>query len=142
MCFALECFCCPVDTQTMSPSASSFRRVSSTTSRLIESYCSDCGLFIASSPTEEIIELMERLHQCQAPLPEMSRESIEALLQELARKEQQLVEWIQTSERNTQWFAKDPMSAIRAANLGLNENILQQLEFITASIAKKLRSAN
>lgn len=85
---------------------------------------------------------MERLHQCQAPLPEMSRESIEALLQELARKEQQLVEWIQRSERNTQWFAKDPMSAIRAANLGLNENILQQLEFITASIAKKLRSAN
>lgn len=126
----------------MSPSASSFRRVSSTTSRLIESYCSDCGLFIASSPTEEIIALMERLHQCQAPLPEMSRESIEALLQELARKEQQLVEWIQRSERNTQWFAKDPMSAIRAANLGLNENILQQLEFITASIAKKLRSAN
>ena len=85
---------------------------------------------------------MERLHQCQAPLPEMSRESIEALLQELARKEQQLIEWIQTSERNTQWFAKDPMSAIRAADLGLDEHILQQLEIITASIAKKLRRAN
>jgi len=99
-------------------------------------------LFIASSSTEKIIELMERLHQCQAPLPEMSRESVEGLLQELARKEQQLIEWIQTSERNTQWFAKDPMSAIRAADLGLDEHILQQLEIITASIAKKLRRAN
>jgi hypothetical protein len=34
------------------------------------------------------------------------------------------------------------MSAIRAADLGLDEHILQQLEIITASIAKKLRRAN
>ena len=126
----------------MSSSAPSFRRVSSTTSRLIESYCSDCGLFIASSPTERIIAIMENLHQCQSPVPEMSRESIEGLLQELACTEQQLIEWIQTSEHNTQWFAQDPMSAIRAANLGLDEHILQQLEIITVSIAKKLRQAN
>ena len=85
---------------------------------------------------------MEGLHQCQSPVPEMSRESIEGLLQQLACKEQQLIEWIHTSEHNTQWFAQDPMSAIRAANLGLDEHILQQLEIITVSIAKKLRQAN
>ncbi len=123
----------------MMPGSLSFRRVSSTTSRLIESYCSTCGLFIAASPAQNIIETMERLHQCLAPLPEMSRESIETLMQELATKEQQLLDWIHTSEHNTRWFTTDPMGAIRAANLGIDEHILQQLETITLSIARKLR---
>ncbi len=85
---------------------------------------------------------MERLHQCQATLPEMSRETIEMLMQELATKEQQLLDWIHTSEHNSHWFTTDPMGAIRAANLGIDEHILQQLELITLSIARKLRSAN
>lgn len=120
----------------------SFRRVSSTSSRLIESYCSNCGLFVAGSPAHCILEVMERLHQCQVMLPEMSRQRIEALMEELASKEQLLLKWIHSSERNTRWFATDPMGAIRAANLGIDEGTLRQLEAITNSIARKLRRAN
>lgn len=126
--------------QTIPPSeAGSFRRVTSTVSRMIESYCSNCGLFVAGSPAQKIIEIMERLHQCQAPFPDISRVRVEQLMLDLAAKEQHLVEWIQISETNARWFATDPMSAIRAANLGLDDHVLQQLELITLSIARKLR---
>ena len=119
--------------------AGSFRRITSTVSRMIESYCSNCGLFIAGSPAQKIIEIMERLHQCQAPFQDLSRSRMEQLMLDLAAKEQQLAEWIHSSEQNTRWFAADPMGAIRAANLGLDDHILQQLELITLSIARKLR---
>jgi hypothetical protein len=108
---------------------------------MIESYCSDCGLFIAGSPASRIIEIMENLHQCKAPFPDVSRERLERLMQDLAAKEHQLMQWIQTSERNTRWFATDPLSAIRAANLGIDDHVLQQLEMITLSIARKLRQS-
>jgi hypothetical protein len=126
----------------MSSKSKSFHRVSSTSSRLIESYCSACGLFIAGSPRLQIIEMMEKLHQCQAPLQELSRQKVDRLLHELSARENDLRNWIQRSERNTRWFASDPVGAIRAANVGLDEHILQQLELITLSIAQKLRSAN
>jgi hypothetical protein len=109
---------------------------------MIESYCCACGLFIAGSPAHKIIEAMEKLHQCQAPLRDLSRENIERLMHDLAAKEQQLSEWIHSSERNTRWFATDPMSAIRAADLGIEEHVLHQLELITLSIARKLRQAS
>jgi len=126
----------------MSSLAPSFRRVSSTTSRLIESYCSDCGLFIASSPAQQTLEMMEQLHRCQTSTGEVSREQVERLLRELSARETDLIQWIQSSERNTRWFTADPMSAIRAANLGIDERTLDQLELITLSIAKKLRNAS
>ena len=126
----------------MSSKSTSFHRVSSTSSRLIESYCSACGLFIAGSPRLQTIEIMEKLHQCQASLQELSRQSVDRLLHELSARENDLRNWIQRSERNTRWFARDPVSAIRAANLGIDEHILQQLELITLSISRKLRRAN
>jgi hypothetical protein len=126
----------------MSPLAPSFRRVSSTTSRLIESYCSDCGLFIASSPAQQTLEMMEQLHRCQTSTEEVSREQVERLLRELSARETDLIQWIQSSERNTRWFTVDPMGAIRAANLGIDERTLDQLELITLSIAKKLRNVS
>jgi hypothetical protein len=126
----------------MSSESASFRRISSTSSRLIESYCSHCGLFIAGSPALKILERMENLHQCQTPSHDVSRESVDRLLRELAAKENDLMHWIQRSERNTRWFTTDPVSAIRAANLGFDEHILQQLETITLSIAHKLRGVN
>jgi hypothetical protein len=126
----------------MSSLAPSFRRVSSTTSRLIESYCSDCGLFIASSPAQQTLEMMEQLHRCQTSTGEVSREQVERLLRELSARETDLIQWIQSSERNARWFTADPMSAIRAANLGIDERTLDQLELITLSIAKKLRNAS
>lgn len=126
----------------MSYEPSSFRRVSSTSSRLIESYCENCGLFVAGSPAEKILEIMERLHRCVPQAEALSRDNVDRLLRELSSKEHLLIEWITTSERNSRWFAADPVSAIRAANLGIDDQILVQLEMITASIAKKLRSAS
>jgi hypothetical protein len=126
----------------MSSESASFRRVSSTSSRLIESYCSACGLFIAASPNLGTIEIMENLHECQAALTGASRQNVDSLMRELAAKEGELLNWIQSSQRNTRWFASDPVSAIRAAKLGIDEHILEQLEMITLSIAHKLRSAN
>ena len=89
-----------------------------------------------------VIEVMESLHQCKAPFKIASRENMERLMQDLAAKEHLLLDWIHASERNTRWFATDPMSAIRAANLGIDDHVLQQLELITLSIARKLREAN
>lgn len=85
---------------------------------------------------------MERLHQCTPQVEDLSREHVDRLLRELSSKEHLLVEWITTSERNGRWFAADPVSAIRAANLGIDDHILLQLEMITGSIAKKLRGAS
>ena len=125
----------------MSSERASFRRVSSSSSRLIESYCGNCGLFIACSPVQRILELMEQLHRCQVQVEVLSRKHVEHLLQELSAREDDLLQWIRSSERNTRWFATDPMGAIRAANLGIDEQVLCQLELITLSIAKKLRDA-
>lgn len=126
----------------MSAEHTSFRRVSRTSSRLIESYCEDCGLFIAGSPAQPILEVMEHLHRCQAQLEVLSRKHVDHLLQELSAREDDLLQWIRSSERNTRWFATDPMGAIRAANLGIDEQVLYQLELITRSIAKKLRDSH
>lgn len=125
----------------MPDEGASFRRVSSTSSPLIESYCRSCGLLIAASPALNVVELMEGLHRCQGPYKELSRERVDSVLRELAAKEGDLRNWIQLSENNTRWFASDPMSAIRAANLGIDEHILQDLEAITSAIARKLRRA-
>jgi hypothetical protein len=97
-------------------------------------------LFIASSPARQTIEMMEQLHHCQPPTEEVSREQVERLLRELSARETELIQWIRSSEKNTRWFTADPLGAIRAANLGLDEATLHQLEMITLSIAKKLRS--
>ena len=41
---------------------------------------------------------------------------------------------------NARWFRKDPIAALRAANIGFNETMLKELEAITVSIAERLRS--
>lgn len=125
----------------MSPERASFRRVTSSSSRLIESYCGNCGLFIAGSPAQRVLEVMEQLHRCQAQVEVLSRKHVEHLLQELSARENDLLQWIRSSERNTRLFTADPIAAIRAANLGIDEQVLYQLELITLSIAKKLRDA-
>jgi len=84
---------------------------------------------------------MERLHRCQGQFEVLSRAQVVHLLHELSARESDLLHWIRSSERNTSWFASDPMGAIRAANLGLDEQVLSELELITRSIAKKLREA-
>lgn len=67
-------------------------------------------------------------------------EQLDLLLNELTRKERELDQWIRTSDANANWFRKDPVGAMRAANLGIDEKILKELERVTAAIAHKLKA--
>ena len=67
--------------------------------------------------------------------------SPDTLLQELSRCEGQLADWLAGSERNAQLFARDPIAAMRAANLDLAEDTLRELEEITSSIARRIKQA-
>lgn len=61
------------------------------------------------------------------------------LLRELASKEPQLDAWLKSSDMHAVWFRRDPVAAIRAANLGIEEEFLKELESVAASIAQKLK---
>jgi hypothetical protein len=63
------------------------------------------------------------------------------LLLELARCENQLKLWLSSSAENAEWFAKDPVSAMRAAELGLPEDILQELALVLGLLKEKLTDA-
>jgi hypothetical protein len=60
------------------------------------------------------------------------------LLLELASCEAKLNAWIRSSAVNAELFSKDPVAAMRAANLGLPEDVLEELASVIASLAKKL----
>jgi hypothetical protein len=66
---------------------------------------------------------------------------LDQLLLELARCEDQLKLWLLSSAVNTRWFAKDPISAMRAAELGLPEDLLQELALVLGSLKQKLTNA-
>ncbi len=59
---------------------------------------------------------------------------------ELGQKERELDLWLKSSESNASLFRKDPVSAIRAANLGIGEEALKELETVTAAILHKLKA--
>jgi len=40
------------------------RKASPYSKKLIESYCSACGLLIAASPRRQVLAIMEKLHRC------------------------------------------------------------------------------
>ena len=63
----------------------------------------------------------------------------DSLLRALFEYEEKLREWIQRSSHNAMWFAKDPIGAIRAANLGMDEDLLLELEAVASGIAVKLK---
>ena len=48
-------------------------------------------------------------------------------------------EWINRSAKNARWFRRDPLSAMRAAGLDIEDDIMLELELITKHIAKKLK---
>ena len=136
-------------------------------SSVIESYCGACGIFIAASSGPNMLELAERLHRClgansdvrpgqfsssearivsylfgvgQTPNAGVVDGSLAQLLQELTIREPLLNQWLESSAMNARWFRKDPIAALRAANLGIDEVMLKELEAVTASIAANLRS--
>ncbi len=65
----------------------------------------------------------------------------DTLLQALRSCETRLNHWIHASEANLMLFRQDPMAALRIAEIGLDEEVLRELELITASIANKVAAA-
>ena len=61
------------------------------------------------------------------------------LLDHLTKVERDLKKWIGTSAKNAAFFRRDPLGAMRAAGLNLEDDIMLELEMITRSIAKKLK---
>lgn len=61
------------------------------------------------------------------------------LLHHLNKVEQDLKKWIGDSRKNADLFRRDPLGAMRAAGLNLEDDIMLELEMITKSIAKKVK---
>ena len=61
------------------------------------------------------------------------------LLHHLTKVEQDLKKWIGGSKKNADFFQRDPLAAMRAAGLNLEDDIMLELEMVTKSIAKKLK---
>jgi hypothetical protein len=61
------------------------------------------------------------------------------LLDQLDKVEKQLQEWTNSSAKNARWFRRDPLSAMRAAGLDIEDDIMLELEMITKAISKKLK---
>ena len=61
------------------------------------------------------------------------------LLAHLNKVEQDLKKWIGNSKKNADLFRRDPLGAMRAAGLNLEDDIMLELEMITKSIAKKVK---
>jgi hypothetical protein len=61
------------------------------------------------------------------------------LITELDRVEGQLKHWINSSEQNARMFREDPIAAMRAAGLDMEDELICELERITHGIARKLR---
>lgn len=61
------------------------------------------------------------------------------LMNELGKVEGQLQLWISRSEKNARLFREDPVAAMRAAGLGIEDDLICELEIIMRGIAQKLR---
>jgi hypothetical protein len=61
------------------------------------------------------------------------------LLDQLGKVENQLQEWIAKSPKNAAQFRRDPLAAMRAAGLSIEDDIMLELEIITKAIAKKIK---
>ncbi len=67
------------------------------------------------------------------------RPSPERLRREMERVETRLQDWLQSSPENARLFRADPLAAMRAAGLDIDDEIMLELERIMASIARKLK---
>ena len=61
------------------------------------------------------------------------------LLDQLSKVENQLQEWTSKSAKNARWFRRDPLGAMRAAGLDIEDDIMLELELITKAITSKLK---
>jgi hypothetical protein len=61
------------------------------------------------------------------------------LLDQLHQVERDLKKWISISSKNAVWFRRDPVGAMRAAGLNIEDDTMLELETVARSIAKKLK---
>jgi hypothetical protein len=61
------------------------------------------------------------------------------LLSELERVEARLQAWIQEAPENAQLFRSDPLAAMKAAGLDIDDEIMLELQRMITEIARKLR---
>lgn len=71
--------------------------------------------------------------------PKTPSEKPDRLLDQLSKVENQLQEWTSRSAKNARWFRRDPLGAMRAAGLDIEDDIMLELELITKAISKKLK---
>lgn len=74
------------------------------------------------------------MHRRKTPSPKP-----DLLLDQLGRVEKQLQEWTNRSAKNARWFRRDPLGAMRAAGLDIEDDIMLELQMITRNIARKLK---
>lgn len=60
-------------------------------------------------------------------------------MSQLENVEDALQRWIKSSPENSDFFRRDPIAAMRAAGLNIDDEIVLELELITSAIAKKLK---
>jgi hypothetical protein len=63
------------------------------------------------------------------------------LLRELNRTERKLNRWLRGSSQNAVQLVENPVSALRAADIGISEETLRDLELVINGILEKLASA-
>jgi hypothetical protein len=61
------------------------------------------------------------------------------LMNELGKVEGQLQLWINRSPKNARLFRKNPIAAMRAAGLAMEDDLMCELEMVLSGIARKLR---
>lgn len=61
------------------------------------------------------------------------------LLDHLSKVELDLQKWMGDSKKNADLFRRDPLGAMRAAGLNLEDDIMLELEMIIKAIARKLK---
>ena len=60
-------------------------------------------------------------------------------LNELEKVEARLQQWLASSQGNARLFRTDPIAALKAAGVDLEDDTMMELEMILADIARKLR---
>lgn len=82
---------------------------------------------------------MHRIHQSTTNgYPANPDPGTDLLLTQLYACEEQLHAWLESSEENAAFFAADPIAAMRAAKVGIDEEVLQELASVLAGIQRKL----
>jgi hypothetical protein len=80
-----------------------------------------------------------RSDQVQIPGNLVTVKKIDPLIQALLDCESRLRAWINESPLNADLFRRDPLIAIRTANVGVDERLLSEFEDTVTRIARKIK---